>query len=566
MAANNIIIGSKFKPFSYEELLKPVMMAQEAHTAMEDEYSALSSQAEIWKNMANKEASPEAYTLYKTFADNLDQAASTLATEGLSPTNRQSLLNVRKLYKSNITPIEQAYTKKQALAEEQRKLRASDQTMMFDVEIPTLSLDKFLNNDITYTPYSGAVLTKQTAEAAKQLKDLMQSGDPKWTSILGGQYWQSKIRNGYTPEQILLTAQEDPNAPKELTSIIDNVLSANGITKDKGDLYNQSRNYALLGLREAIGGEKYQMQSNKQFDFNQEIALAKAKADIDYENEKRKAGITAGSPNDYFVPLGTAEYDPKQQSVTNDYRTFIEMTKNPKDLYNTLDPKLKNTKIGSEMLTKEGLNPKYTKAMVNLAIKYGYNGTLYTEEKDASGKKKLIINENFKKLLPQIEADVAKNVKRSTMYKLNVTNTEIASNHLIGNAIVLGSNGKSPLKELKDNGDTGRITSTAASAFFNENGTIVYMPKKGIIYAGISKDNTTKKFVLDPEMFGNELVQDALDGKKKNKYQAQMNLIDHLIEDGDLEEADTRISLLMSDIYSYFNTIAKTQTKTESKI
>ena len=54
MAANNIIIGSKFKPFSYEELLKPVMMAQEAHTAMEDEYSALSSQAEIWKNMANK--------------------------------------------------------------------------------------------------------------------------------------------------------------------------------------------------------------------------------------------------------------------------------------------------------------------------------------------------------------------------------------------------------------------------------------------------------------------------------------------------------------------------------
>ena len=103
MAANNIIIGSKFKPFSYEELLKPVMMAQEAHTAMEDEYSALSSQAEIWKNMANKETSPVAYNLYQTFATNLDQAASTLATEGLSPTNRQSLLNVRKLYKSNIS-------------------------------------------------------------------------------------------------------------------------------------------------------------------------------------------------------------------------------------------------------------------------------------------------------------------------------------------------------------------------------------------------------------------------------------------------------------------------------
>ena len=93
MAANNIIIGSKFKPFSYEELLKPVMMAQEAHTAMEDEYSALSSQAEIWKNMANKETSPEAYNLYQTFASNLDQAANTLATEGLSPTNTRTNIN-----------------------------------------------------------------------------------------------------------------------------------------------------------------------------------------------------------------------------------------------------------------------------------------------------------------------------------------------------------------------------------------------------------------------------------------------------------------------------------------
>ena len=564
MAANNIIIGSKFKPFSYEELLKPVMMAQEAHTAMEDEYSALSSQAEIWKNMANKETSPVAYNLYQTFADNLDQAASTLATEGLSPTNRQSLLNVRKLYKSNITPIEQAYTKKQALAEEQRKLRGSDQTMMFDVEVPTLSLDEFIGKDVTYTPYSGAVLIKQTAEAAKQLKDLMQSGDPKWTSILGGQYWQSKIRNGYTPEQILLTAQEDQNAPKELTSIIDNVLSANGITKDKGDLYNQARNYILLGLREVIGGEKYQMQSNKQFDFNQEVALAQKKADIEYENAKRIAGIPTGSPNDYFVPLGTAEYDPKQQSVTNDYRTFIEMTKNPKDLYQS--PKAKYGRLSDEILMVEGLNPKYTKALNNLAKKYGFASQPYHEIKTYSGERQVILDEGFKKLLPQIEADVAKSVKRSTMYKLNVTNTEIASNHLIGNAIVLGSNGKSPLKELKDNGDTGRITNTDASKYFNENGAIVYMPKKGIIYAGISKDNKSKKFVLDPEMFGNELVQDALDGKKKNKYQAQMNLIDHLIEDGDLEEADKRISLLMSDIYSYFNTIAKTQTKTESKI
>ena len=39
-----------------------------------------------------------------------------------------------------------------------------------------------------------------------------------------------------------------------------------------------------------------------------------------------------------------------------------------------------------------------------------------------------------------------------------------------------------------------------------------------------------------------------------------------LSEDEDYEEADKRISLLMSDIYSYFNTIEKTQSKTDSKI
>ena len=38
MAGYNIVLDTKFKPFSYQEMLAPVAAATQAHQAVEEEY------------------------------------------------------------------------------------------------------------------------------------------------------------------------------------------------------------------------------------------------------------------------------------------------------------------------------------------------------------------------------------------------------------------------------------------------------------------------------------------------------------------------------------------------
>ena len=47
MAANYIVINSKFKPFSYAEMLQPVQMATLAHQEIENEYADLATKANV---------------------------------------------------------------------------------------------------------------------------------------------------------------------------------------------------------------------------------------------------------------------------------------------------------------------------------------------------------------------------------------------------------------------------------------------------------------------------------------------------------------------------------------
>ena len=130
--AGNIIIGSKFRPFSYEEMLAPVAMATQAHQDVETQYADLSTKANVWEEMADQEKDQMAYQMYKTYSDDLRKQAETLAKQGLNPNSRQSMLDMKGRYSKEILPIEQAYARRKELIDEQRKMAAQDNTIMFD--------------------------------------------------------------------------------------------------------------------------------------------------------------------------------------------------------------------------------------------------------------------------------------------------------------------------------------------------------------------------------------------------------------------------------------------------
>lgn len=263
----SLVVNSQFKPFSYEEMLAPVMMATQAHQELENQYAELSQKASIWEEMANEQTDPYAYKMYKTYSNDLNKQADTLAREGLNAVSRRDMLNMKARYSKEITPIEQAYTARQKHIESQRQDRLKDNSLIYDRDASTTSLDDYIRNPkLTYRAISGNTVATSVAQAAANLTRQMKENPRKWRSILGGSYYETMMQKGYTPEEVLLAAQQDPSAPKELTKIVDDAINASGVRswEDPNSL-KVIRDYANKGLWSAVGETQYQTLQNPEY-------------------------------------------------------------------------------------------------------------------------------------------------------------------------------------------------------------------------------------------------------------------------------------------------------------
>lgn len=251
----NIVVNSKFKPFNYDELVKPVQQATEAHIALEDKYGELAEKASIWEEMASQETDPQAYAMYKKYADDLQTQADLLASEGLTPGSRKSLLGMKTRYSKEILPIEQAYARRKELADEQRKLMVQDGDMMFSTDYSTTSLDDLLKNPSAgYQSYSGKTLFDDSYKMASSIKQSMRTDERKWRRILGDDYYETVMQEGYSPEEILQAISENPEGYEELNRIVEDVVNASGITSwGDDDIIERAYDYARKGLWGAAG-------------------------------------------------------------------------------------------------------------------------------------------------------------------------------------------------------------------------------------------------------------------------------------------------------------------------
>lgn len=265
--ANYITINSKFKPFSYAEMLAPVQASTEAHQAVENEYADLATKSSVWEELANEQSDPYAYSLYKSYSKDLEEQANLLAKEGLTPTSRQSMLKMKQRYSKDIIPIEQAYARRQALVDEQRGALLKDNTLLFNKDAAMLSLDDLIRNpQLTYQSYSGTTLANQVGNAAKNLAKEMRDNPRKWRSILGNQYFETLMQEGFRPEEIVKVLQKDPNASPILKKLVDDAVASSGIANwnDESTL-NRAWDYAGQGLWNAVGDTKYQNLQNQEY-------------------------------------------------------------------------------------------------------------------------------------------------------------------------------------------------------------------------------------------------------------------------------------------------------------
>ena len=330
-----IRISSQFRPMTYDELSKPLIQATEAQMALEDQYSAMQTEAAKWQQLANEQTDHRAYTQLKAYSDDLSAQADALLKQGLSPSTRAAMLDMKRRYSKDVTPIEQAYNKREALVNEQRKASLSNPSLLFERDASKISLDDFLlNPQLDYgKSYSGEEITKQVAQAVSSVAAGMKSiamGQPldKYTNTI-------IQKSGFTPEQIQYAIQNG-QADDILVQIRDRVLNSTGIPT-WGDQATKKRalDYANQGLYAGIGQMNIGTASNDVQRRNDNLA------------DRNVDMLTRGFR--YNKDTGQYEYD---QSLAMQIATG---KKGAKATTTTVTPKdkTKSTFIGKDTITKK---------------------------------------------------------------------------------------------------------------------------------------------------------------------------------------------------------------------
>lgn len=327
MANYSLVINSQFKPFSYQEMLAPTLMATQAHQELENQYGELVTKASVWEEMANEQTDPYAYKMYKTYANDLEEQAGQLAREGLNAASRRDMLNMRARYSKEITPIEQAYTARQKQAEQQQQALLQDPTLLLSRRASTTSLDDYIRNpQLAYEAYSGKLITAQAASAASALAKEMQEKPRKWRSILGNSYYETMMQKGFSSQAVLQAIQDNPDAAPQLTRIVEDAINSSGV-RDWGDQTTIARaiDYAKQGLWSAVGETQYQTLDNWRAKMAEQEAMQK-------RAEKRAAAAKEAESNKYKVnplPLRSEQEIGASNKKVQDYinKGYLKRTK-----------------------------------------------------------------------------------------------------------------------------------------------------------------------------------------------------------------------------------------------
>lgn len=170
-------LNTTYRPFTYDELIKPLVEYGKAYKEVEESYTTLADQAAAFSNKVNQTESPKAYDMYTKYTEALNSAMEDFS-KGMTSGSRAKLLQMKKDYSNTIVPIAKA-------AEEMKAANAfrdkAGPDAIFEKDRYT-SLDPFLRGEVANNKYINASQIASMANAAglaagSTLYDEMLTGD-----------------------------------------------------------------------------------------------------------------------------------------------------------------------------------------------------------------------------------------------------------------------------------------------------------------------------------------------------------------------------------------------------
>lgn len=267
MASYSIVSNARFRPFSYDELVKPLVQYKEAYDKAEADYTNLAMQTEAWRDIANQENSPVAYKMYKTYSDDLSRMVDDFS-KGMTLSNRGALMGLKRRYASEITPIaraSEAFDKAEAFRAD---IKAKNPNAVFEIDRYN-SIDDFLGGRRANNTYwDGDAAMKRVAAKAEALGRSLYS-NPTAKLFLNGQQYQISQLNGISPDeltQILLKPENiNTEAGKQMRRIIDDELGSIDMNRYSSEGQSRINNIIATGMYAGLAKPTYNYVANGEY-------------------------------------------------------------------------------------------------------------------------------------------------------------------------------------------------------------------------------------------------------------------------------------------------------------
>lgn len=276
MATAYTTIGSKFQPYTLAEMLVPYQTYKQEFDKREELYNTYAENAGLIGSQLDDTLDKDLMdTVYNPYMQELNQAAATLSSKGLSSENRKTLQNLRRRFGSDIAPIKVATEARAEARKNWDKLSSQDRTLMTNANPYYQAVSSYMNGKSPETYYvSGNELYgrgKALAEAfSRTLRDV--PNGEALANTLGGQYYRITKQYGPDSKQMQDFMNDVADSIPELRSQIEDILNNTDIGKQgfTQEDRNKAEQYIIEGMKAGLSGNtEVQYLQNRNWDLIQ---------------------------------------------------------------------------------------------------------------------------------------------------------------------------------------------------------------------------------------------------------------------------------------------------------
>jgi hypothetical protein len=276
MATAYTTIGSRFQPYTLAEMLVPYQTYKQEFDKREELYNTYAENAGLIGSQLDDTLDKDLMdTVYNPYMQELNSAAATLSSKGLSSENRKTLQNLRRRFGSDIAPIKVATEARAEARKNWDKLSSQDRTLMTNANPYYQAVSNYMNGKSPETYYvSGNELYgrgKALAEAfSRTLRDVPEG--EALASTLGGQYYRITKQYGPDSKQMQDFMNDVADSIPELRSQIEDILNNTDIGKQgfTQEDRKKAEQYIIEGMKAGLSGNtEVQYLQNRNWDLIQ---------------------------------------------------------------------------------------------------------------------------------------------------------------------------------------------------------------------------------------------------------------------------------------------------------